>query len=224
MRIAMLILLLVSSVARADGPSLPVGGQVTFAAKPAKSGEPTADDPLFPGAGHLSVGVATGVPYLGIAEVAFGVTDRIALGLVGGATPYVVGAGLRFRASLFEGGPARLIFRMSGLYYGGSEIEADPWILLMPALLVETRLGSGLRLWGGLGAAGTACVDDLGELFGGGMMGGPWGTVTAGASLPIGQRAVVFLEASLVTKGVTLPERWVGGPPAVVMLGMTRSF
>src|SRR5262249_45749953 len=75
------------------------------AATEARSGgaAATEDDPLFPGGGHLSVSAATGIPYVGIAEVAVGFHDRIALGLMAGATPYVAGAGLRFRAAIIDG-------------------------------------------------------------------------------------------------------------------------
>src|SRR5437762_14386768 len=67
------------------------------------------NDALFPSAGSVAGSVATGIPYLGIGEVAYGVTDRFAVGVVGGVTPTTVGGGVRLRGVLFERGDDRLV-------------------------------------------------------------------------------------------------------------------
>src|SRR5688572_5933359 len=64
-------------------------------------------DPSFPGGGHLSTSLATGVPFPALGEVALGIGDRFAVGVIGGATPKVPGFGIRPRLALFDTGRVR---------------------------------------------------------------------------------------------------------------------
>src|SRR3954454_11982914 len=74
-------------------------------------------DYLFPGAGHASATMSTGVPFLAIGELAYGITDRFAVGAIGGITPSVVGVGVRPRFSLVQSGAWRAVLVVPTLYY-----------------------------------------------------------------------------------------------------------
>src|SRR5262245_48642301 len=76
---------------------------------------------LFPGRGRLSVSGSTGVPLVAGVEVAYGVGDRFAVGVVGGTTPGDPTVGLRLRGLLWSGTEQRVYAVMPFLYYNGSE-------------------------------------------------------------------------------------------------------
>src|SRR4051812_45014235 len=57
-------------------------------------------DELFPGAGRGLLSVATGVPFLTMAEASVGVTQNLALGALAGFTPRVKAFGGRPRLRL----------------------------------------------------------------------------------------------------------------------------
>src|ERR1041385_5669844 len=63
---------------------------------------PIAPDYLFPRQGNTSLTASSGIPFLGIGEVAYGFSDKLALGAIGGITPTVVGFGIRGRGLLYE--------------------------------------------------------------------------------------------------------------------------
>src|SRR5438552_7891888 len=122
----------------------------------------SSGDELFPEAGTFSGAFATGIPYVAIGEVAYGVSDRFALGVVGGITPTTVGAGLRLRGVLFEKGGDRVVLGAPILYYpptGG--LGDEPWMLTMPSLLFERRFESGGKIHFGAGIAAATCLDAI---------------------------------------------------------------
>ena len=89
------------------------------------------DDHLFPRKGTSQLMIATGVPYLGIAEVAYGFSNRFAAGAIVGRTPNVTGYGIRFRAILYQPNlNFRVYFRSPIFYYAKSKHFGDePWVL-----------------------------------------------------------------------------------------------
>jgi hypothetical protein len=190
-----------------------------------------SSDELFPEAGTFAGAFATGIPYLGIGEVAYGVTDRFAIGVVGGATPRTVGAGVRMRGVLLEKGEHRVVLGAPVLYYpptGG--LGDEPWLLTMPSLLYERRFDSGGKIHFGAGLAAASCLDSIGaHLFGSGhsdsaFMGGIWETVTAGGATRLGS-FTGFADLTLLFSGARIAGKdWIGGPPLVLTLGVRRGF
>jgi hypothetical protein len=193
----------------------------------------SSGDELFPESGTFAGSFATGIPYLGIGEVAYGVTDRFAIGAVGGATPRTVGAGLRLRGVLFqsESGRDRVVLGAPVLYYpptGG--LGDEPWLLTLPSLLFERRFESGGKIHFGAGIAAASCLDSIGaHLFGSGhsdsaFMGGIWETLTVGGATRMGS-FTGFADVTLLFSGPRLAGKdWIGGPPVILTLGVRRGF
>jgi hypothetical protein len=189
-------------------------------------------DPLFPRAGHASITVASGVPFVGIGEVAYGFTDRFALGAMTGLTPDMgsirgtVGVGLRPRAVLFASGAWRSTIVAPILYY--PEVrgfgDTEPWMLVQPTLTVERSLGRSASVHAGAGLIAAACMESiltLGKEHD--MMGGVWNTATAGGNVALSARTSVFAEGGVVLRGVTVAPDWIGGT-AIAFVGVTREL
>ena len=192
-----------------------------------------ASDYLFPSGGGLTATVASGLPFLGIAEVAYGLTDRFSLGALVGATPDLPGVdgtlaiGLRPRVVLLERGPWRANLIVSILAYPAVKGfgRREPWMLTRPTLIAERALASGIRLNAGMGLIGAACLSSilsLGQERD--MDGGLWNTASVGASLPLSPRVNAFADASVILHGVKVAHDWLGGAPLVAYAGVVTSF
>jgi hypothetical protein len=181
------------------------------------------DDYLMPGAGHVSGSMTTGVPFLALGEVAYGVSDGFAVGAIGGVTPRVGGFGLRPRGVLFRSKLERVELVVPVLYYPKTG-DREPWMLARPTLSFEHAFVSGVRVSFGLGAVGASCIESLvtlGREHDRKVMGGLWNTATVGGALPILRHASVFGEATAILSGVRpAGSEWIGGPPVVVALGI----
>jgi hypothetical protein len=223
----------------------------TFASGAARAAEsPEADappaakawrgDPLFPGAGHGSVGVATGVPFLAMGEVAYAPSSSFAIGGIVGVTPFVLGLGVRPRVGVPLGDRTRVTLVTPILYYPTGEGfigTGAPWFLAQPALRLERHLGDAAYAWIGGGVIAAVGFPARGE---GGQVvvtyndrrvvenGTPWGlwnTVGGGGALAIADRTTVFADAILILRGVRLAgDEWIGGPPFACTLGIARSL
>ncbi len=89
-------------------------------------------------------------------------------------------------------------------------------------------------MWAGIGAIGAACAHSVGktlglekeqEMMGEGFKGGIWNTVQIGATQPITDKLVAQAEFGLVMSGIKLAKSdWVGGPPVVLIMGVSYSF
>jgi hypothetical protein len=188
---------------------------------------PPKGDGLFPESGHLAAGVGTGVPFVSIAEVAYAVSDRIALGAIGGVTPSVVGAGLRPRFAFWDDGTYRLRLTLPILYYPKTHMSGgEPWFLVNPVLSVDRRLGENARISAGAGLVGAACVDSVfGQEHMERFMGGIWNTLQAGGALRIAARTEAFVDAQVILRGIALAgDEWIGGPPLVASFGVVHAF
>jgi hypothetical protein len=187
----------------------------------------TAHDYLFPKAGGWATSLATGVPFVALGEVAYGIGDRFALGVMGGATPVVMGIGVRPRVVVFDAGNLRSVVTMPILYYPKTS-TGDPWVLARPTALMEYTAASGVRLSGGLGGIGAACTDSLfslGRTHSKTVMGGLWNTVAAGGAFAISGKTSLFAEATAVLRGVQFAGReWVGGPPVIAEIGVATTL
>jgi hypothetical protein len=215
--------LLASPAAFAQQP-----GEVPAPVAPASDGA----DPLFPHAGHFSGTVASGLPFVGVGEVAYGFTDRFAMGAMVGLTPDVgpilgtLGVGLRPRGVLFASGAWRSSLVAPVLYYprvsGFGEME--PWMLVQPTLTLERSFGPDTSAHVGVGLIGASCMETiltLGKEHD--MDGGVWNTATVGGSTRLGPHTTVFAEAGLVLRGVEPAQDWIGGP-VIAFAGVTREL
>jgi hypothetical protein len=191
-------------------------------------------DYLFPRGGGFTATGATGIPFLAIGELAYGVGNGFAVGAVAGATPNVGGIhgtmafGLRPRGLLFTSGEWRSYVTVPIFYYpevDGFGGNMDPWMLVRPTLSLERQLPGGARLSVGLGAIAAACTESivtLGKRHT--MEGGIWDTATVGGSVPLSGRTQGFVEASLVMSGLVPAQDWIGGAPVAAIAGVTTSL
>ena len=191
-------------------------------------------DSLFAPRGGTDLTLASGLPFLGIAELAYGVSDRFSIGAFGAATPDLgdirgtVALGLRPRGVVVESGAWRSVVVVPVLFYPQIKGFGDrePWMLTRPTLSIERTLPAGVRVSLGMGLIAAACTDSiftLGKEHT--MMGGLWNTASAGVSIPVSARTSVFAEGSLVLHGVALASQdWIGGAPVVAYAGIVTSL
>lgn len=197
-----------------------------------------AADPLFPGAHHGSIGVATGVPFVGMGEVAYAPTEHFAIGAIVGVTPFVLGVGLRPRVALPIGHDLRIALASPVLYYPTGEGligNGAPWFLAQPALRLERQLGKVGYVHAGAGvvaALGLPTKNENGELVSTyndkrvvekGTPWGVWNTLIFGGAVSVLDRTTVFAEGMLIMRGVRLAgDEWIGGPPFAFTVGVAR--
>ncbi len=217
---ALLAVLLASNMARAADGSAP---------SPPDHG----DDTLLSEPGHFMVTAASGVPFLALGELAYGVSRGFSIGALAAATPDTAkfdgtsAVGLRPRGELLRSGRWRSILVVSALYYPsipGFGAERDPWVLVRPEVLLERRFDSGASIDAGLGLIAAACVESVvtfGREHDPTDMGGIWNTVRLGGAVPLGGPISLFGEASLVMRGVVLAQQWIGMVPVVAVAGVT---
>jgi hypothetical protein len=195
-------------------------------------------DPSFPDG--FAASAATGIPFVGIAELSYGVSDAFALGGMLGVTPVTIGVGLRPRAQVSLSGSHRLSFVAPALYYPmHPNPRISPWVLARPVVLWERR-AAGLGFGLGTGVVVTASTDgiltttdeesarDSNYARGTELEPAPfgfWETVVATTSLPLGSASSAFAEAGVVFDGFRIADdEWVGGPPVIVVLGVSRQL
>ena len=195
------------------------------------------DDHLFPAKGTPQLTIGTGVPYLGIAEVAYGFSDGFSVGAIIGKTPHTTGYGVRLRAKLYQPNPNfRVYFRAPIFYYAKTKrFGNEPWILTWPVVAAEWKLNAKGSFSVGAGFVEAHCIASLfkGKNHHGdeetnhemGFQGGFWNTFHAGYAWSINKSLLVHAETSLVMKGFHLAgDDYVGGPPFIMVLGLTKNF
>ena len=216
-----------------------------------ESGEAPAPSPygpngdLFPTPGRPSLSAATGLPFLAIGEVGFGITQGIAIGAIGGVTPSVLTAGVRPRFLVRANERYAVMLSIPMLWYpsasapGPGNVGSTSWVLARPELMLDVSPSPRWHLAGGAGVIAAASVLALGNKLQGkefavpayrgssdtrvGFAGGIWDTLCTHASYAIDPATHLFAEGSLVFSGVALADN-VGGPPVVVTAGLQRTF
>ena len=174
--------------------------------------------------------VVTGIPYLGIAEYSYGISDKFTAGVLAGRTPTDAGYGLRIRGVVFQGDEDfRVHFRMPVIYYPTLKGKrGEPWLLAWPVVSAEWKLNSGTRLSVGGGVIGASCVASLlgkEEEDEEGFMNGLWNTLQFGVAVPLKSNLAFQAEVAGVLSGLKLAGKdWIGGPPVIVTLGLSHSF
>ena len=192
---------------------------------PAADETPHHHDPLF-GDG-ASVSLTTGVPFIGMGEVAWGFGDRFTLGALIGLTPNVLGVGARPRVVVVQSssGRDRLQVVMPILYYPQTS-DGSPWMLTRPMVGWSHGWDSGVRFGVGVGIIAATSVGKEAHTYAGTNVASSgvawWNTVGVDCTVPVGRDVSLFGEATLVMKGARLagPD-WVGGPPFTLSLGVS---
>ena len=221
------------------------------------SARPSKGDYLFPARGKAMITATTGIPYLGIAELSYGVSDRFTVGAIIGRTPSVFGYGFRVRGIVSQKGEKFRVFaKMPAFYYPATDgLGGEPWILAWPSVHAEWKYPSGMQISLGVGMVGSACVNGLfgessvadthtisghenvdersGMGFNSmfdqtdehGFMGDLSNTVSVGISIPTRFGVSFRADLSAVMKGYRLAgSEWIGGPPVILNLGVSRSL
>jgi hypothetical protein len=202
-------------------------------------------DYLMQKKGSSTIGLYSGIPYVGITEYSYGISRHFALGVLYGYTPVVVGYGLRIKVLIAEPDENRRVYLKSPILYypKTNELGGDPWILAWPNINVEWKMKNGARFWSGLGLVGAACVD---YLFGikdnetttandhqgnvtmakKGIMADLWNTIQVGYSKPVSKKMTFMAEVAPVMKGLKLSSsnQWIGGPPVILTFGLSYSL
>ena len=197
-------------------------------------------DPLFPGAGHGSIGVGSGIPFLGMGEAAYAPTSHFAIGAIVGVTPFVFGAGIRPRVGLPFGERTRISLVSPILWYptgDGLFGNGAPWFLAQPSLRLERSIGQRLYVNGGFGAIaaiGFPSHDASGQtvvtyndrrVVGTGTPWGVWNTVGIGGAVSVMEGTTIFADGILIMRGARLAgDEWIGGPPFAFTVGVTRTL
>jgi hypothetical protein len=204
-----------------------------------------ANGDLFPTPGHPSLSAATGLPFLAIGEVGIGITQGLAVGVIGGVTPSVLTAGIRPRFRVRVSEHYALMLSVPMLWYpkasapGPGNVGSTAWVLARPELMLDVSPDPRWHVAGGVGLIAAASTLALGNKLRGrefavpaygdsmdtrvGFAGGIWDTLCMHASYALDPPTHIFAEGSLVFSGIALADN-VGGPPVVVTAGMQRTF
>jgi hypothetical protein len=173
--------------------------------------------------GQGRVTLATGIPYVGIVEYAYGISDRVTMGAFAGGTPNVGGIGIRTRLVVHEPrDDFRIYFCTPLAFYPKTKgLGGDPWWLIRPNLNFEWMLESGFRYKVGGGLVAAASHHSIfGDASRAHFQPDVWNTLHAGISFPIGARATFQIENSVVLDGFRIADSgWVGGPPVILVIG-----
>ena len=169
--------------------------------------------------------LATGIPFVGVAEYAYGVTDRFTVGVLGGFTPAVEGYGVRLRGVVFQKTERYRVYFCTPIVYYPRLSGGDPWWLARPNLNFEWVNKRNIRYkFGGslfLAASNNSLFGDADKAT---LNPDYWSSVHAGASFPIGLSLSFQTEVSYVSKGIKPIKDFVGAPPVVLVLGFSYTL
>jgi hypothetical protein len=174
-----------------------------------------------------------------------GVTNGVAVGIIGGITPSVLTAGIRPRFRVVTSRRTALVLAAPILWYpkasapGPGNVGSSSWVLTRTELFLDSELGRRWHLAGGMGVIAAASLEAVDQLLRGkeftmppyngstesrkGFAGGMWNTLAARSSFALAKGTHLFAETSLVMHGV-VPASGVGGPPIVVTVGAQHAL
>lgn len=186
------------------------------------------NDPSLPAKSKFNAGLFTTyqgsaiAPPVLIGEVAYGVSKRFSVGIVGGTTGTQALIGVRLATAVYQKENFRVLFRVSSIYYPGrhgtflfdnTDQHVMPWMLGMGFLDAEWRTQKGIRWSFGIGFLETHCVDGMMYvLFG--VKPGPgqeadlelevFNTIQGSVAIPLSKRFTLRPEAIVAMDGVQI--------------------
>lgn len=169
--------------------------------------------------------LATGIPFVGVAEYAYGVTDRFTVGVLGGLTPAVEGFGVRMRGVVYQKHDFYRVYFCTPVIYYPTLSGGDPWWLARPNINFEWVTNSNVRYkFGGsmiLAASNNSIFGDADKAT---LEPDAWSSVHAGISLPFRRNMYFQAEMSYVSKGIKPIKDFVGAPPVILVLGLSYTL
>lgn len=168
---------------------------------------------------------ATGIPFVGVAEYAFGVTNRFTVGVLGGLTPVVEGYGLRMRSVIYQKNDFYRVYFCTPIIYYPNLSGGDPWWLTRPNINFEWVTKSNVRYKIGGSAILAASNNSLfGDTAKATLKPDLWSSVHGGVSIPLSGSVSFQTEISYVSKGVQPIKDFVGAPPVILVLGVSYTL
>jgi hypothetical protein len=135
-------------------------------------------DPIFPAPKKFNAGIITtwtgNPPPVAIADLTYGISKKVSLGIVGGTTGELALLGLRANVLLFQKDNFRGVFRMNAIYYPGRDGKflfdksiqhVMPWMFTMGIADAEWKTKNGTRWSIGMGYLETHCIDGMMKLL-----------------------------------------------------------
>lgn len=179
--------------------------------------------------GESRVSTLTGIPIIGTAEYAYGISDRLTAGVFAGFTPFEEAIGIRVRTVLFQKNNSfRVYYCTPIVFYPQSNMrDPEPWWLIRPNINFEWLINTGFRYKFGASMIGVATHR---QVFGGAGAGNQqlspelWTAVHGGFSLPVGRRLSFQTELSYISKGTETITDFFGGPPMLAIFGFSYTF
>lgn len=177
--------------------------------------------------GELRLSVFTGLPVVGSSELAYGISDRLTVGVLGGFTPFEEAVGVRIRTVIYQQTESyRVYFCTPVIFYPQTRrVNPDPWFLTRPNINFEWLAKSDLRYKIGASIIASASRHNLFENSSRSKHPPSlWTAVHGGISLPFSSNMTFQAELSYVTKGIRTIDKFLGGPPAILILGASYTF
>lgn len=169
--------------------------------------------------------IATGIPFIGIGEYAYGLSDRTTIGFMAGLTPAVEGYGVRIRRVLYQSAENYRVYFCTPVIYYPTLSGGDPWWLTRPNINFEWLTKSDLRYKAGGSIIAAASNNSLfGDAAKATLSPDIWTSVHGGFSLPLRGNFSFQTEVSYVSKGVKPVKEFVGAPPVILVLGVSYIF
>ncbi|MDR8390881.1 hypothetical protein NC796_07020 [Aliifodinibius sp. S!AR15-10] len=177
--------------------------------------------------GESRLSLFTGLPVIGSSEYAYGVSNRLTVGILGGFTPFEEAIGLRVRTVLYQSKESFRVYYCTPIifYPQTQKPDPDPWFITRPNINFEWVKRSNFRYKIGGSIIASASAHDLwGNASESQHSPGLWSAVHAGVSLPVGANISFQTELSYVTKGFQTIDTFFGGPPFILITGISYTF
>lgn len=178
--------------------------------------------------GESRVSIFTGLPIIGSTEYAFGISGRTTFGVLAGFTPFEEAVGIRVRTVLYQKNQLyRVYFCTPVVFYPQTRrVNPDPWYITRPNINFEWIRKSNFRYKIGGSLVASASKHNL---FGNPAKSKHPPTlrtaIHAGISMPFKNSGFSFqAELSYVTKGFKKIDDFYGGPPVILITGISYAF
>jgi hypothetical protein len=189
-------------------------------------GQKKFTDPVFPSRGHFNTGVIATYtnlmpPPALIADVTYGISDKVALGITGGTTGALALYGFKLNVTILQRSNFRLHFRSMFVYYperdgkflfDHEERYVMPWMLSMGMVDAEWKTKKGVRYAIGMGLMEDHSINQLKSWLGkldkqaGGLF-ESYHTVQVSVSFPVGKHLTIRPEAIVTMQKFRLIEK-----------------